>query len=130
MHYIESLSSRIEIGPIETSSFSEFIKSQYADSKIVLIFDENTHANCFEFLITSFEVLKEAELIVLPAGEENKDLGIAGSVWEAFSEYKISRHDVIINVGGGMITDMGGFIASCYKRGCDLSIFQRLCWVW
>lgn len=119
MKYIESNNCKLEVGSIEESSFNDLLHNKYAASKMIIIMDENTHANCLEYMITTFEVLHEAEVIVLPAGEENKQLGIANNVWEALTEYKISRFDVIINIGGGLITDMGGFIASCYKRGCD-----------
>ena len=81
--------------------------------------DENTHEKCLGYLLTNFEVLSEAEVIQLPIGEENKQLSIAYGAWEAMTEYGIDRYDVVINLGGGVITDMGGFIASCYKRGCD-----------
>jgi 3-dehydroquinate synthase len=40
-------------------------------------------------------------------------------VWEALTEYGIGRNDLILNLGGGVVTDMGGFIASVYKRGID-----------
>lgn len=119
MKYIESNNCRLEIGSIENSTFSELLSSAYKLSNKVIICDENTHANCLEYLITTFEELKEAEVVVLPCGELNKDIGIATNVWEALTEYGITRFDVIINLGGGLITDMGGFIASCYKRGVD-----------
>lgn len=101
------------------SSLSELLNSSYTTSKKVIIVDENTNEHCLDALITNFEELKEAEIILLPVGEENKQLFIAQNVWEALTEYGVGRHDLIINLGGGVITDMGGFIASCYKRGCD-----------
>ncbi|MFT6982547.1 MAG: 3-dehydroquinate synthase [Crocinitomicaceae bacterium] len=119
MKYIESNNSRLEIGSIEESSFNEVLGTKYKLSKKVIIVDENTHINCLEYLITTFEQLKDSEVIVLPAGEMNKELGIVNNVWEALTDYGVTRHDLIINLGGGMITDMGGFIASCYKRGVD-----------
>ena len=119
MKYIESNNCRLEIGSIENSTFNELLSTQYKVSQKIIISDENTHANCLEYLITTFDVLKEAEVIVLPCGEMNKDIGIASNVWEALTEYGVTRYDVIINLGGGLITDMGGFIASCYKRGID-----------
>jgi 3-dehydroquinate synthase len=70
-----------------------------------------------EDFISSFGALHEAEIIQLPAGEENKALDICQHVWSALSEYEIGRNDLIINFGGGVITDMGGFIAATVKRG-------------
>ena len=119
MKYIQSNNCKLEVGSIEKSSFNSILKETYTSSKCVIIVDENTKENCLEYLITSFEPLHGAEVIVLPVGEENKDLEIAVNVWEALTEYGITRYDLIINLGGGLVTDMGGFIASCYKRGCD-----------
>lgn len=118
MKYIDAIDYKLEIGSLEESSFSKMLES-YSDCKKVIIVDENTHVHCLPYLITTFTALSEAEVILLPEGEENKQMSIAYSVWEALTEYTVSRNDLIINVGGGMITDLGGFIASCYKRGCN-----------
>lgn len=118
MKFINANDYKLEIGNLEESSFSTLLES-YNGHKKVIIVDENTHEHCLSYLITTFENLAEAEVIMLPPGEENKQMTIAFSVWEALTEYQVSRSDLIINLGGGLITDMGGFIASCYKRGCD-----------
>ncbi|XOV68829.1 MAG: 3-dehydroquinate synthase [Fluviicola sp.] len=119
MKYIDTHNCRLEIGDITTSSLDEKLNSTYADVKKVVIVDENSRVNCLEYVLTNFKALSEAEIILLPAGEDNKQLSIVEGVWEALTEYGVSRHDVIINLGGGMITDLGGFVASCYKRGLD-----------
>lgn len=110
---------QIEIGNIESSTFHELLTTKYASSKKLILVDENTHDACLEYLITTFPALEEAEVMLLPAGEQNKVMEVCFQVWEAFSEYKINRSDVVINLGGGVVTDMGGFIASVYKRGLD-----------
>lgn len=109
----------IEIGSILESSFAKLIAEKYADSKVVIMVDDNTHDYCLEYLITNFEFLAEAEVMLIPAGEENKVLEVCFQVWQAMSEYNITRRDLVINLGGGVVTDMGGFIASVYKRGID-----------
>ncbi len=119
MKYIDAHNCRLEIGDITTSSLNEKLNTVYADVNKVVIVDENTHVNCLEYMLTNFEGFSEAEIILIPAGEEHKQLNIVGSVWEALTEYGVSRHDLIINLGGGLITDLGGFVASCYKRGLD-----------
>ena len=116
MHRLNTAGYTIEVGSLLESSFAEKL-IPFKDSKCFIIVDENTQEYCLEYLLTSFEGLSEAEVVVLPMGEENKQLEIVGHVWEVLTEYETTRHDLIINLGGGLITDMGGFIASCYKRG-------------
>jgi 3-dehydroquinate synthase len=110
---------QIEFGSILSSSFEALIDVRYEKSKKIIIVDENTHDNCLEYLLTSFDQLKDAEVMLLPAGEENKVMEVCFQVWNALSEYQIGRKDLIINLGGGLVTDMGGFMASVYKRGVD-----------
>ena len=119
MKQLTSGASAIEIGSIIESSFGKLLEEKYSNARKIILVDENTHDHCLEYLITSYSVLEEAEVMLLPVGEENKVMEVCFQVWEAFSEYKIVRSDVVINLGGGVVTDMGGFIASIYKRGLD-----------
>jgi 3-dehydroquinate synthase len=111
--------SKLEFGSIEESSFAELLANDYGQSKKIIIVDENTHDYCLEYLITTFEELKDAEIMLLPAGEENKVMEVCFQVWNALTDYEIGRKDLIVNLGGGVVTDMGGFIAAIYKRGVD-----------
>lgn len=108
--------SPLEWGPLLDATFSHEL-SKFAKRKIAILVDENTHDHCLEFLITGFDALAEAEVIMLPAGEENKVLEVCFQVWETLTEAGFERHDLLINLGGGMVTDLGGFVASVYKRG-------------
>lgn len=118
MHIIQANSYHLELGSILESSFEKLLEG-YSDVKKVLIADDNTSEACLSYLISNFDALSKAEIVVLPVGEENKTLSIVANVWEILSEYGLSRHDLVINVGGGLVSDMGGFIASCYKRGME-----------
>lgn len=112
-------SSVIEIGHLEKTTFVKLLSEKYGKSRKVILVDENTHDNCLEYLLTAFPGLEEAEVMLLPAGEENKVMEVCFQVWEALSDYHISRSDLVINLGGGVVSDMGGFIASIFKRGVD-----------
>jgi len=114
---IESSRNRVEVGSLLESSFEALLNNEFSSAKKIVIVDENTHESCWPYLLTSFESLHDAEVIVLPKGEDNKVLEICHQVWEAFTNYGIQRGDLVINLGGGVVTDMGGFIASLYKRG-------------
>lgn len=109
--------SFVEIGDIEESSFRFLLENEFALSKKVIVVDVNTHDQCLEYLITTFETLEDAEVILLPVGEENKVMEVCYQVLQALAEYQITRNDLIITLGGGVVSDMGGFIASIYKRG-------------
>jgi 3-dehydroquinate synthase len=108
----------IEIGSLLSSSF-QTVLDQYKSLNIIIIVDENSHDSCLEYLITNFPELERAEIILLPSGEENKVMEVCFQVWNAFTEYGFGRKDLVINLGGGVVSDMGGFIASVYKRGMN-----------
>ncbi len=63
------------------------------------------------------EWLRQATPIVIPAGDEHKTLDTLASVWQALSDGGATRHSVVVNVGGGMVTDLGGMAAATFKRG-------------
>jgi 3-dehydroquinate synthase len=108
--------SQISVGPLHSGAF-EAALTEFQGRKIVILVDENTHDCCLDYLLTQFEALKNAEVIVIPAGEDNKVMEICMQVWKALTDYHISRTDLLINLGGGVVCDMGGFIASLFKRG-------------
>ncbi len=116
MKVIQATDYSVEIGNLEEGSFSKFIK-EFENHRIIIMVDENSHDCCLEYLLTSFPELERAEIMLLPVGEENKVMEVCFQVWQAFTEYEFSRKDLVINVGGGVVTDMGGFIASIFKRG-------------
>lgn len=63
------------------------------------------------------EWLRQATPIVIPASDEHKTLDTLASVWQALSDGGATRHSVVVNVGGGMVTDLGGMAAATFKRG-------------
>jgi 3-dehydroquinate synthase len=90
---------------------------EFPDKRPIIIADENTFEFCWPKVLGSSDKLNEAEIIQLESGEEHKNLEVCTQVWMALSEMKLSRNDVIINLGGGVITDLGGFVANTFKRG-------------
>jgi 3-dehydroquinate synthase len=118
MRVISSSNQDVEIGLLTESSLPKLLQ-EYAGQRIIIIVDQNTHDCCLEYLITTFPELEKSEIILLPVGEENKVMEVCMQVWNAFSEYGFGRRDLVVNLGGGMVTDMGGFLASIYKRGMN-----------
>ena len=81
-------------------------------SKIVIIADENTFEYCYPVFIKQLQTSLEVEVIQIEAGEEHKNIETCSGVWNALSELNIDRKCLIINIGGGVVTDLGGFVAS------------------
>lgn len=109
----------IHFGSIMSGELLDLLESQYGSSKKVILTDETVHDLWMEFLITSLPPLAKAEIIQIPAGEEFKTIEVCTQIWSALSDYEVGRKDLIINVGGGVVTDLGGFVASVFKRGLD-----------
>ncbi len=88
-------------------------------SQIFILCDENTMKFCLPQLIHTNEVLSKAEIIEVDSGEINKNIETTVLCWQTLTELEADKNSLLINVGGGMISDLGGFIASTYKRGID-----------
>lgn len=99
-----------------TESLSVFL-STYAQRKVIVLTDEHTRAFCLEKIrpMLPSDVLE----ISIPAGEIHKNLNTCQFIWGKLLEFGINRNDLMINLGGGVVGDMGGFCASTYKRGID-----------
>lgn len=90
---------------------------QMAPSRIFFLVDENTHDKCLPYLLKLFPELPENEVLEVPAGEESKSPEVLMQLWLALAEMKADRQCLLINVGGGMVTDLGGFLGGTYLRG-------------
>lgn len=93
-----------------------FIKD-LAPSKLFFLVDENTHEYCLPILLPNLETDIPFEILEIEAGEEMKTIETAAQLWQILAEFEADRKSLIINLGGGVITDLGGFVASTYKRG-------------
>ena len=89
----------------------------YADARYFILLDENSYNNCLARVISQVSTLQEAEFMEVPVGEECKDIAIATQLWETLLESGADRNAVIVNLGGGCVSDLGGFVAAGYKRG-------------
>ena len=86
-------------------------------SNIFFLVDENTHVHCLPILLADLDHLSAYEILEVDAGEENKTIETVSNLWLALAELGADRNALVINVGGGVLTDMGGFMASTFKRG-------------
>ena len=87
-------------------------------SSVAIVVDDNTARHCLPRAREAApKWLGRAPVIRIPAGEATKTLETARQVWQALVDARADRHAVLVNLGGGVVTDLGGFAASCYKRG-------------
>ena len=93
------------ISKLDTSSYS----------KIGILVDENTKKNCLDKL----PKIKKSIIIEIPSGEKNKNINTCKVIWNELHNHDFDKSSLLINLGGGVIGDMGGFCASTYKRGIN-----------
>lgn len=86
-------------------------------SIIFILVDENTHESCLPQFMAEIQGDYTFEIIEIASGETNKTIETCVGVWEALSELGADRKSLLINLGGGVLTDLGGFVASTFKRG-------------
>ena len=86
--------------------------------RIFILVDETTERLCLP-LISGFDSVRGAEVITIGATDENKTLESITHVWNCLQQGGATRHSLMINLGGGMVTDLGGFAASTFKRGMN-----------
>ena len=84
--------------------------------KVFILTDQNTRDCCLP-VIEHIPGLKEAGILCIEAGDAHKTLETLASVWTSLGNQGATRHSLMINLGGGMVTDLGGFAASTFKRG-------------
>jgi 3-dehydroquinate synthase len=93
------------------------IPSNY--SKIIVLVDENTNNYCLPNFLARLPTEVEIEIIEIEAGEEMKNVATCLELWQTLMDLGADRKSIILNLGGGVITDLGGFVACTFKRGID-----------
>ncbi len=103
------------------NSINELVKFivQGNYSRFFILTDENTELHCLEALKKELGDIDNYDLIEIPAGEENKDIDYCIGIWRMLIDFGADRKSLLVNLGGGVISDMGGFAASTFKRGID-----------
>jgi len=84
--------------------------------RIFILVDTHTHQLCLP-LLSEVEILKGSHIITIGAEDIHKNLDTLAYVWKELGDHGATRHSLMINLGGGMVTDLGGFAASTFKRG-------------
>lgn len=118
MTKVKSNGYTIHLGKNVFKSLSAFLtKNNY--SSYFIVCDENTLIHCLPALITSCPELSTAEIIEIESGESSKSLEFSAHIWQTLLENEADKKTLLLNLGGGVVSDLGGFTASVYKRGVD-----------
>lgn len=88
-------------------------------SQVLILVDRNTNDHCLPVLQAALPALVDYDVIEVDPGEENKNIDFCIGVWNTMLDFGVDRKALLINLGGGVVTDMGGFAASTFKRGID-----------
>lgn len=107
------MTESIHIGSKALNDLAAFLLNR-AFSKVVVLVDENTCYHCYPLVKPH---LPEHEVIQVKSGEANKTLQTCEQIWQRMTDLNLDRWSVLVNLGGGVIGDMGGFCAAVFKRG-------------
>jgi 3-dehydroquinate synthase len=107
---------RYLIGQNSLAEFRQWFDKQSYSSCFVLT-DENTAIHCYQIFLEKSSL--QARQIIIPAGEKNKNIQSCEFIWNELLKYGADRKSLLINLGGGMVTDIGGFCAATFMRGID-----------
>jgi len=86
-------------------------------TKIFVLTDSNTKTLCLPLFLKEYNFNKQPIILEIPEGEINKNISTCLNIWNDLSEKGADRNSLLINLGGGVVTDLGGFVASTFKRG-------------
>jgi 3-dehydroquinate synthase len=106
--FIDSISENLE---------SFFQQKKFSKAKYYILVDENSHQFCLPHIMNYISAFSEAEIIEIESGEANKTIQTCIDLWSVLSELGADRNAILINLGGGVISDIGGFVAGTYLRG-------------
>jgi len=116
MKSIASVKNFIHFGKTAYQSLNTYLKEN-EPSKIFILVDSHTKDLCLPHFLQRLVTNIEIEIIEIEPGESEKNITTCNGVWETLSELDADRKSLCINLGGGVVTDLGGFVASTFKRG-------------
>lgn len=117
MDSVTSKAHEIHFGDLAKAALQQYL-AQNKYSKIFILVDENTNEHCLDFFADIHGSSAETPIII-KAGEVYKTIETCVTVWNALSSMGGDRKSMLLNLGGGVVTDLGGFVASTFKRGID-----------
>lgn len=109
-------SYEIFIGSDTPVELEKFISKHYSGRKIFVLVDEHTKVMCLPLMP---EKVSGATILEIENGEKSKSVATCEKLWQQLTKHHADRKSLLINLGGGMVGDVGGFVAATYMRGID-----------
>lgn len=100
------------------NELGQFLKKN-SYSKVFFLVDRNTAEHCLPLVQQELPELSTFDIIEIEPGEENKNIDFCIGIWNMLLDFGADRNSLLINLGGGVVSDMGSFAASTFKRGID-----------
>ncbi|MBL8001854.1 MAG: 3-dehydroquinate synthase [Flavobacteriales bacterium] len=107
----------VYIGAHVLPMLQRWLEFEAPPTQCFVLGDSNTLRHCLPELLAFVPHLQHAEPIEVPAGESSKSIDVAGAIWGHLSDREAERGALLVNLGGGVVSDLGGFVAGTYKRG-------------
>ena len=118
MQKVETTFGPVRIGQEALDGLNDWLKhAEPTLSRVFVLVDENTHEHCLPTFCAALPSLPPVEILEIPSGEESKSLEMVTSLLEALQEHRADRNSLLLSLGGGVVTDLGGLVASLYMRG-------------
>ena len=115
----DKLHHRIFFGDDALDNLDKFISEKYSAVRKFILTDENTSVHCLPLLLKNIPAFESATVLAIKSGEKNKTLSTCIEIWKQLNTGGAMRSSLLLNLGGGVLCDTGGFSASVYLRGID-----------
>ena len=115
----DKLHSQIFFGGDALELLEKLLEEKYSSVQKFILTDENTFAHCLPVLLKKIPALQNAEVLSMKSGEKNKNLSSCIEIWKQLNAGGAMRNSLVLNLGGGVLCDTGGFSSSVYLRGID-----------
>lgn len=116
---IEAGSYKVFVGDNISFQLENFLHKEYREVKKIIVADANTQKHCVSALTKSVVALGDTSVIIIEPGEQSKSIGTCEKIWSELIQLHTDRRSLLINIGGGVVCDVGGFAASVFMRGID-----------
>lgn len=116
MNEISCGSYTVYFGKTGFTRLNQYIR-QNQHTQLVVMADQNTYTYCYDYVVSSLELEIPPLVFTFPPGEKNKNLSTCQDAWNFLLQHQIDKNALVLNLGGGTVTDLGGFVAATYQRG-------------